>query len=102
MTKIKDLIKRARGSHNQKQFAKKLGKSQGLLSKYENGVVNPPSDVIETCMDILHMNTRNSDISSDALAKRVKAELKGKHLGSTRKTIEALLDGVQGKTLPDG
>jgi len=96
VTKVKDLIRRARGKTSQKQFAKQLGKSQGLLSKYEKGLVNPPSDVIEKCLDILDVNT-DADISSEELAKRIRMELRGMDFSFTRKTIAALLDGIQGK-----
>ena len=50
-----DLIRRAREARrlNQADFASELGKSQAVLSRYENGKVNPPAVVLMHCMHIL-------------------------------------------------
>lgn len=37
----------------QKHFAEKLGKSQGVVSRYEKGEVEPPGEVTMHCMQIL-------------------------------------------------
>jgi transcriptional regulator with XRE-family HTH domain len=41
---------------NQGQFAAKIGKSQGVVSRYERGVVDPPGEIVMHCMHILRHN----------------------------------------------
>ena len=55
------LIQRARHASglNQANFAKKLGKSQGVVSRYEQGLVSPPGEVIMHCMHILEKHLQN-------------------------------------------
>lgn len=50
-----ELIRSARKirSLSQQSFALELGKSQGLVSRYERGLVDPPTDVLMHCMNIL-------------------------------------------------
>jgi predicted transcriptional regulator len=38
---------------NQGDFAAKIGKSQGVVSRYERGSVDPPGAVVMQCMHIL-------------------------------------------------
>jgi len=94
MKKIRNIISEARGNRTQAEFANVLGKSQGLLSKYESGKVNPPAAIVEKCMKMLN-KVEDESVSSDLLAKRIKAELKEPHHAYARKTIAALLDGMQ-------
>lgn len=49
------LVRRARHASglNQAGFAKKVGKSQGVVSRYEQGHVSPPGEVVMHCMHIL-------------------------------------------------
>ncbi len=96
MSKVKDIVRLARGRSTQAAFSKVLGKSQGLVSKYENGDVNPPSDVIEACMDILDMNNTYETDASD-LAERVMRELSGPDFVSARKAVEAILDSTSSR-----
>ena|GEM_PF-6343799 len=39
---------------NQGEFAARIGKSQGVVSRYESGTVDPPGEIIMQCMHILH------------------------------------------------
>lgn len=94
MTKVQNIIRDARGDRNQSDFARLLGKSQGLVSKYERGIVNPPADVLEKCMDILQMHN-GGDVNTETLAKRVRSELSAPEMAYARKTIAALLDGLR-------
>lgn len=94
MRKVRNIIREARGNRNQTEFAEFLGKSQGLVSKYERGIVNPPADILEKCMGILQMNN-GDDIDTEILAKRVRSELKAPEFSYARKTIAALLDGLR-------
>ncbi|WP_142806913.1 helix-turn-helix domain-containing protein [Stenotrophomonas maltophilia] len=50
-----DLVGRARRKLGLKQgqFAIRLGKSQGVVSRYEKGEVEPPGEVMMHCMHIL-------------------------------------------------
>jgi transcriptional regulator with XRE-family HTH domain len=58
-----DLVGRARRKlgMKQKHFAEKLGKSQGVVSRYEKGEVEPPGEVIMHCMQILGTSKSVSD-----------------------------------------
>ena len=96
MSKIKDIVRLARGRSTQAAFSKVLGKSQGLVSKYENGEISPPSEVIETCMDILDMN-KTYGLSVSDLAGRVKRELSGPDYIHARRAIEAILDNASNR-----
>lgn len=93
MSKVKDIVRSARGRSTQASFSKVLGKSQGLISKYENGDVSPPSEVIETCMSILNINN-SYDLNVADLAARVERELSGPDSIYARRAIEAILDNV--------
>lgn len=54
-----DLVGRARRKLGLKQgqFALKLGRSQGVVSRYEKGEVEPPGEVVMHCMHILACTT---------------------------------------------
>lgn len=93
--KVKDIVREARGEQSQKEFATYIRKSQGLLSKYELGLVNPPSDVINKCIKIL--DARSSSINSNHLGERIKRELKGQEYDYIRKTIITILDSLNAK-----
>ena len=58
-----DLVGKARQKLGlkQKHFAEKLGKSQGVVSRYEKGEVEPPGEVIMHCMQILGSGENFSD-----------------------------------------
>jgi predicted transcriptional regulator len=45
---------------NQGQFAAEIGKSQGVVSRYERGAVDPPSEIVMHCMHILRENETSS------------------------------------------
>ena len=55
------LIQRARHASgvSQANFAKELGKSQGVISRYEQGLVSPPGEIIMQCMHILEKHPQN-------------------------------------------
>lgn len=88
--KVKDIVKTARGNRSQKEFANYICKSQGLLSKYELGLVNPPANVINKCLRILNTKTT----SSSRLAERIKSELKSDEYEFARRAIETILDSI--------
>jgi transcriptional regulator with XRE-family HTH domain len=61
------LVRRAR-RHNgdsQKEFARRLGKSQAVISRYEAGKVDPPGGVVMQCMHILEVAPATSQAPTD-------------------------------------
>lgn len=74
---------------NQTDFAKILGKSQGLVSKYLNGTVQPKADVIIHCMNILSENKKTSDSYELLVAEVVK--LKGSDSKELRKALLSVI-----------
>lgn len=92
---IPEIILRARGGLTQGIFAEKLGISQSLLSRYENGLVNPPVRIIEACMKIVNTKDAPDASSAEALAKRILTDLAAPDATQIRKTISCLLDNIQ-------
>lgn len=56
------LARRAEGA-SQRDFGAKFGKSQGIVSRYESGTVDPPAEVLMHCMHIL--SPPNTPTTSD-------------------------------------
>jgi transcriptional regulator with XRE-family HTH domain len=56
-------VQRARHASglSQANFAKKMGKSQGVVSRYEQGHVSPPGEVLMHCMHILEKNSQHAE-----------------------------------------
>ncbi|WP_354521627.1 helix-turn-helix domain-containing protein [Lysobacter enzymogenes] len=50
-----DLVRRAREAEqlSQRDFGALFGKSQGVVSRYESGAVDPPAEILMHCMHIL-------------------------------------------------
>lgn len=50
-----EMIRSARNAKNlsQQAFGEFLGKSQGVISRYEHGLVDPPTEILMQCMHIL-------------------------------------------------
>jgi transcriptional regulator with XRE-family HTH domain len=65
-----NLVRRARLKIGQTQggFGRILGKSQGVVSKYESGKTEPPGEIVMHCMNILA-----GDSSSESTARQWKA-----------------------------
>jgi len=55
-----EVVRKARGllGLNQKDFAKLLGSTQPLVSKYEAGKVAPPSHLLMHCLHIVEQSSR--------------------------------------------
>lgn len=55
-----DVVSRARRilGLNQASFGKMVGKSQGVISRYENGEVEPPGHITMHCVHILRSGDR--------------------------------------------
>ncbi|MFW1747284.1 helix-turn-helix domain-containing protein [Acinetobacter guillouiae] len=71
----KSIIKFVRKEYykeNQKDFAKRVGSKQSLISKYENGFVSPPSELLIQCMNIY---MRKKAIQEESLTKGVSTNI---------------------------
>lgn len=79
---------------NQEDFAKKLGKTQSVLSRYESGLVKPPSDIVMHCMHILNISDseENSD-SVDEIIHKIRALSDDKHT-KLREALNIFLDSL--------
>ena len=99
--KIPEIIKlaRKRDDLSQVEFARKLGKTQALISKYEKGDVMPPGDVLQKCQDMIGMHKsseRTEDISAEELGKTVINNLNSKKAAKLRKALYVLLCATKG------
>lgn len=73
-SELVQLARKAKGL-KQKAFASELGKSQGVVSRYESGEVDPPADVIMHCMHILKAPSVESSVSLGAAVHAVRNAL---------------------------
>lgn len=83
-----ETVRRARKARGmtQQAFAAELGKSQAVLSRYERGQVDPPTEVFMHCLHILDPPSPNAEQSF------------GTALSSVRSALDALrlaLDDLQ-------
>lgn len=92
ITSVPDLIKAARKGLSQKDFAPRLGVKQSTLSRYERGKANPPTRVIEQCMQLVHMGDSGGAPTADALAERIRLSLADPELGHVRNALARLVD----------
>ncbi|PVZ86478.1 transcriptional regulator [Serratia sp. S1B] len=96
----KSIIKFVRKEYykeNQKDFAKRVGSKQSLISKYENGFVSPPSELLIQCMNI-YMQENNiqneyidEEITTNTLVKLVQSLLCGKEQEYKRQLVAKLI-----------
>lgn len=99
---VKEIIRNARRSLDLTQaefviFLKEhheIKTSQGLISKYESGTTNPPADIIDKCIEIIHGKNADSDISLMALERRMKKVLRGPSQAGARKAFAVILDSL--------
>lgn len=91
---VKEIIHTARGSLTQSAFAELLQTRQSLISKYESGKTNPPAEIINKCMNIIHGKNIESDISLTALEKRMRKVLWGPSQAQARKAFAVILDSL--------
>lgn len=95
---VKRIVRKARGSLTQKEFVTKLLQeanittSQGLISKYESGQVNPPADIINACMNIIQDVNIVTDVSLDDLELKIRRVLTGPGKAQARKAFAVILD----------
>ena len=91
---------RARSGLKQQQFAKLVGTTQSLVSKYEKGTVHPPRRIIESCMNMVNVSEQADDLSAKALARRIRLELSSSKFADFRRTLMYMLDSIKNAT-PD-
>jgi transcriptional regulator with XRE-family HTH domain len=96
---VQALIRAARSTDTQQDFALRLNTTQNLLSKYESGgIKNPPSNIIGKCLaSILHKhNDKNIDqIGPADLASYILETLSGAEQANIRKLIYDLVSELK-------
>ena len=99
---VKEIIRNARRSLDltQAEFVgflrenHKIKTSQGLISKYESGTTNPPADIIDICIEIIHGKNGDGDISLTALEIRMRKVLQGPSHAKARRAFAMILDSL--------
>jgi len=97
---VKEIIRNARGSLTQAEFVDflkehhKIKTSQGLISKYESGNANPPSEIINKCIEIIHGENADEDVSLTALEVRMRKVLRGPTHAGARRAFAIILDSL--------
>lgn len=94
ITSIPQLIKTARNSRSQAEFARELGVKQSTLSRYEKGEANPKAHVIERCMHLVHWGNQCTEPTVDELAEKVKTRLGRVDQAPLRVVLSKLIDGL--------
>lgn len=94
ITSISQLIKAARNGRSQAEFARELGVSQSLVCRYERGVVNPKTEVIERCMRLVHWGDHERAPSVDELAEKVRTRLGREDQAPLRVALSKIVDGL--------
>ena len=74
---------------NQEDFAKYIGKTQSVLSRYETGQVKPSADIIMHCMNILNSDSSTDDI--EQIIAKIRT-LDGEQHLQIRRALSLLLD----------
>jgi len=90
------IVRRARKKLqlNQSDFAASIGKSQGVLSRYESGKVYPPVSIIMHCMHILGDDSATADI--EQIITKIRTLNGDQHI-KLRQALNTLLDNcIQG------
>ena len=87
-----DLVREARRRvcETQEMFAKRVGSTQPLVSKYESGGVAPPASVLMHCIHILDGGISET-VSEGQLAKLVKERLRGRDNAAIRGAVAKLI-----------
>lgn len=88
----KTVVKQARLflGETQSKFAKRVDSTQPLISRYEDGSVDPPADLIMHCIHILGVPT-SSLVSEFELIKLVKHRLSGDRMAAARMALAQLI-----------
>ncbi|MHB8409000.1 MAG: helix-turn-helix domain-containing protein [Acidiferrobacterales bacterium] len=92
MNTIAQLVRTARNSRSQNDFARELGVRQSSVSRYESGKTSPPASVIEHCMRLVHTQKPVEAPTADDLADRVRAGLADPNLDQVRLALSRLIE----------
>jgi len=78
---------------NQKEFGKRVGKEQSLVSRYEREEADPPAGVIMHCMHILERaeGKRKAEIGLDDLIEAIQEKLTAPEKAKARTLLFDLL-----------
>lgn len=92
-----DIVRDARRQYGltQTAFAENMGVTQGEISRYESGKVDPPSSILIHCLEVTGRIATNSDISAKQLADRIRRELGASTAQGVRSTIWQMLNVAQ-------
>ncbi len=93
---VPTLIKEARRGMTQREFAEFTGATQSMISRYERGLSNPPAEIINRCMHIVHQRGTElpSAITADQLATQIKERLQAPMFDRFRVVIAQLIEDV--------
>lgn len=94
ITSIPQLIKTARNGLSQAEFARELGITQSTLCRYEQGNANPKAEVIERCMQRVHLINESGPPSVEDLANKVLTKLCRDDQAHLRVAVSKLIDGL--------
>ena len=78
---------------SQREFARLIGKSQPMLSKYISGMATPPANILILCMNQIGL-LQQRDVSAKRLADRIVRELSGASHAGARQAISHILDSL--------
>ena len=95
---VKEIVRNARGSHTQIEFANILSTKQSLISKYESGKANPPAFIINECIQIIHKMNNSDDINISSLEIKMRRVLSGDSQAAARKAFAIILDSISENT----
>jgi len=87
-----EIIRTAREflGQSQREFARTVGSQQSLVSKYESAVIDPPSELVIHCMNVLGLGGREW-ISEPEFASLVTEKLCGDEMGPARFAIAQVI-----------
>lgn len=91
---VRGIIRTARGSRNQEDFAREIGATQPLLSLYERGKVNPPAVIIDRCLSILKAKEQSPNSSVRALVRAVETGLTGPQNQELRQALLVMIESL--------
>jgi transcriptional regulator with XRE-family HTH domain len=91
-----EVVRKARGllGVNQADFAKLLGSTQPLVSKYEAGKVAPPSHLLMHCIHIIEKSSRAAGRREAAPASDAQSTTKEGWTG-VRKALKDLVSAIE-------
>ena len=93
LNSVSHLVCAARGEESRAAFAARLGVLQSSLSRYENGKVSPPAEVLNKCLELV--SQRSAIPSAETIAREIRHKLSGVHNEPMRSAIWTIIRGGQ-------